>query len=209
MSRSAKKGPFVDEKLFKKVSKLNENRAKQPIKTWARACTIVPEFVGLTFMVHTGKTHAKVLLVVRKERNGLRRYVHLATGNYNASTARIYEDFGLFTARDDIGNDVSELFNVLTGFASPAGYRKLIVAPRGMRERFLGMIRRELEQVRRTRGLHRDRRQRAPWLARRPSASRRSSARSSRPCRSPACGPCRRGRPNPARPGPCIGRRRS
>src|ERR1700757_118073 len=62
MSRSAKKGPFVDEKLYKKVAKLNENRAKSPIKTWARACTIVPEFVGHTFMVHNGKLHVKVFV---------------------------------------------------------------------------------------------------------------------------------------------------
>ena len=62
MSRSAKKGPYVDEKLFRKVSKLNENRAKQPIKTWARACTIIPEFVGHTFMVHNGKVHLKVFV---------------------------------------------------------------------------------------------------------------------------------------------------
>src|SRR3954469_21375476 len=60
MSRSAKKGPFVDEKLYKKVQKLNENRAKQPIKTWARACTIIPEFVGHTFEVHNGNKFLKV-----------------------------------------------------------------------------------------------------------------------------------------------------
>src|SRR3954471_20927404 len=62
MSRSAKKGPYVDEKLFKKVSKLNENRAKQPIKTWARACTITPEFVGHTFEVHNGNKFLKVFV---------------------------------------------------------------------------------------------------------------------------------------------------
>ena len=62
MSRSAKKGPFVDEKLYKKVSKLNENRAKQPIKTWARACTIIPEFVGHTFEVHNGNKFLKVFV---------------------------------------------------------------------------------------------------------------------------------------------------
>src|SRR5256714_8504319 len=62
MSRSAKKGPFVAEKLFKKVSKLNENRAKQPIKTWARACTIIPEFVGHTFEVHNGNKVLKVFV---------------------------------------------------------------------------------------------------------------------------------------------------
>ena len=62
MSRSAKKGPFVHEKLFRKVSKLNENRAKQPIKTWARACTIMPEFVGHTFEVHTGNKFQRVFI---------------------------------------------------------------------------------------------------------------------------------------------------
>jgi small subunit ribosomal protein S19 len=62
MSRSAKKGPYVDEKLFRKVSKLNENRAKQAIKTWARACTIIPEFVGHTFEVHNGNKFLKVFV---------------------------------------------------------------------------------------------------------------------------------------------------
>src|SRR5947207_2082821 len=62
MSRSAKKGPYVDEKLYKKVSKLNENRAKQPIKTWARACTIIPEFVGHTFEVHNGNKFLRVFV---------------------------------------------------------------------------------------------------------------------------------------------------
>jgi small subunit ribosomal protein S19 len=62
MSRSAKKGPYVDEKLFRKVSKLNENRAKQPIKTWARACTIIPEFVGHTFEVHNGNKFLRVFV---------------------------------------------------------------------------------------------------------------------------------------------------
>jgi len=62
MSRSAKKGPFVNEKLYRKVAKLNENRAKQPMKTWARACTIIPEFVGHTFEVHTGNKFQRVFI---------------------------------------------------------------------------------------------------------------------------------------------------
>jgi small subunit ribosomal protein S19 len=62
MSRSLKKGPYVDQKLFLKVERLNEDGAKQPLKTWARACTIVPEFVGHTFMVHNGKIHVKVFV---------------------------------------------------------------------------------------------------------------------------------------------------
>jgi small subunit ribosomal protein S19 len=62
MSRSEKKGPFVDEKLYRKVQRLEENGKKEPLKTWARACTIVPEFVGHTFMIHNGKQHVKVLV---------------------------------------------------------------------------------------------------------------------------------------------------
>ena len=62
MSRSQKKGPFVDEKLFRKVEKLEEAGKKEPIKTWARACTVVPEFIGHTFMVHNGRHHIKVLI---------------------------------------------------------------------------------------------------------------------------------------------------
>ena len=73
------------------------------------------------------KTHAKVLLVVRKERNGLRRYVHLATGNYNQQTARLYTDVSLFTAREDIAEDATSLFNLLTGYSAPARWNRLIV----------------------------------------------------------------------------------
>jgi polyphosphate kinase len=85
------------------------------------------------------------MLVVRREGEGLRRYVHLATGNYNASTAKIYEDVGFFTARDDIASDVSELFNVLTGYSQQDSYRKLWVAPTHMRDHFLEAIKREIE----------------------------------------------------------------
>jgi polyphosphate kinase len=96
------------------------------------------------------KTHCKATLVVRRERDRLRRYVHLATGNYNATTARIYEDFGLFTARDDIGNDVSELFNVLTGFAHQDRYRKIWVAPNGLRQDVIEAIKAEVMAHRRS-----------------------------------------------------------
>jgi polyphosphate kinase len=85
-----------------------------------------------------------VLLVVRREGDTMRRYVHIGTGNYNPKTARLYTDFGLLSDNPELGADLTDLFNVLTGFASPAGYRKLIVAPRGMRERFIEMIRREI-----------------------------------------------------------------
>ena len=75
------------------------------------------------------KTHTKALLVVRREGGGLRHYVHIGTGNYNAKTARLYEDFGLFTCDPDLAADVAELFNALTGAARSPGYRKAIVAP--------------------------------------------------------------------------------
>jgi polyphosphate kinase len=101
--------------------------------------------VHVSYGVAGLKTHAKVALVVRREGDTMRRYVHIGTGNYNPKTARIYSDFGILSANAELGADLTDLFNVLTGFASPSGYRRLIVAPRGMRERFLGMIRRELD----------------------------------------------------------------
>jgi polyphosphate kinase len=92
------------------------------------------------------KTHAKVALVVRKEHDGIRLYVHLGTGNYNASTARIYTDTGILTCRPDIGSDVVELFNFLTGYSRQSHYRKLMVAPVTLRDRFLRLIEREIDQ---------------------------------------------------------------
>jgi polyphosphate kinase len=98
------------------------------------------------------KTHCKLTLVVRREQDGLRRYVHLATGNYNATTARIYEDIGLLTANEEIASDVTELFNVMTGYSKQENYRKLWVAPFQLRERFISMIAREVEFHRRMGG---------------------------------------------------------
>jgi polyphosphate kinase len=104
--------------------------------------------VHVSYGVPGLKTHAKVCLVVRREGDTIRRYVHVGTGNYNPKTARLYTDFGLFTVNPELGADLTDLFNVLTGFAQPAGYRRLIVAPRFMREAFLQMIRREIGHVR-------------------------------------------------------------
>ncbi|HDK45700.1 MAG TPA: polyphosphate kinase 1, partial [Actinobacteria bacterium] len=113
---------------------------------WARALEkagvhVVYGLVGL-------KTHAKMTMVVRRESTGLRRYVHLGTGNYNLVTARVYSDFGLFTIDEDIAEDVSELFNVLTGYAHQTKYRKLLVAPTAMRTELLERIEREAERHR-------------------------------------------------------------
>ncbi len=104
--------------------------------------------VHVSYGVAGLKTHGKVMLVVRREGDAMRRYLHMGTGNYHPGTARVYTDFGLFTCDPELGADLTDLFNVLTGFAAPTQYRKLIVAPRGMRERFIAMIRREAEHAR-------------------------------------------------------------
>jgi len=88
------------------------------------------------------KIHAKATLVVRREATGLRRYVHIGTGNYHSTTARSYEDFGLFTADPEIAEDVANLFNYVTGFGRPEEFRKLLVAPFNLRERMIEEIRR-------------------------------------------------------------------
>jgi polyphosphate kinase len=94
------------------------------------------------------KTHAKCLLIVRREKGKLRRYVQLGTGNYNPTTARLYTDFSLFTAKPDICEDVSSLFNLLTGYSAPPKWNKLIVAPLGLHEAVLGLISREADHAR-------------------------------------------------------------
>jgi len=93
------------------------------------------------------KTHAKMTLVVRKEFDGVKRYVHMATGNYNAITAKLYTDLGLFTCDEDICADVSDIFNYLTGYSKQKDYRKLIVAPVNMRNQMIEKIIREIENV--------------------------------------------------------------
>ena len=110
---------------------------------WARVleragCHVVYGMVGL-------KTHCKLSLVVRQEGNELRRYVHAGTGNYNPATAKLYEDIGLLTSDEAVGEDVSDLFNFLTGYSRQTTYRSLIVAPYAMRERIVAMIEREAQ----------------------------------------------------------------
>jgi len=94
------------------------------------------------------KTHAKVALVVRREPGGLRCYAHIGTGNYNSGTARVYTDFGMFTAKPEFTDDVVELFHYLTGRSLKRDYRRLIVAPVNMKKRFIEMIEREAENAR-------------------------------------------------------------
>jgi polyphosphate kinase len=90
------------------------------------------------------KTHTKVILVVRREANQIRRYVHIGTGNYNAKTSRLYTDVGLFTVRPEIGADLTDLFNYLTGYSRQSAYRKLLVSPVNAREQFIGLIKQEM-----------------------------------------------------------------
>jgi polyphosphate kinase len=92
------------------------------------------------------KTHAKTVLVVRREGDGVRNYTHIGTGNYHSATARLYTDFGLFTTDPDIGADVADMFNYLTGYGRPQHYRKVLVAPAYLREGIIGEIERTIEQ---------------------------------------------------------------
>ncbi len=108
---------------------------------WAKklenaGCHVIYGLVGL-------KTHSKITLVVRKEEDGIRRYLHLATGNYNDITAKIYTDIGLFTASESFGEDASEFFNMLSGYSIPSTWRKLVAAPIWMKDYFIRNIRRE------------------------------------------------------------------
>lgn len=115
--------------------------------SWARM--LEQEGVHVTYGLLGLKTHSKIALVVRKEDEHIRRYVHLATGNYNHITAQLYEDFGLFTCDDDIGADASDLFNYLTGYSTKADYCKLLVAPVNLRQQLEALIQKEMEHSRR------------------------------------------------------------
>src|SRR6202162_4468865 len=104
--------------------------------------------VHVAYGVEGLKTHAKIALVVRREGNTMRRYVHVGTGNYNRLTARVYTDLALFTARTEFGHDASELFNFLTGFSKKTKYRRLAVAPFALHDRVVALIDREAEKAR-------------------------------------------------------------
>jgi polyphosphate kinase len=110
---------------------------------WARK--LEQEGVHVVYGLLGLKTHSKITLVVRKEGDQIRRYVHLGTGNYNHITARLYEDLGLFTCDEEIGEDATDLFNYLTGYSSKSEYRKLLVAPINLRDRIEALIDREIE----------------------------------------------------------------
>jgi polyphosphate kinase len=114
--------------------------------TWAR--TLEDYGVHVAYGLPGLKTHAKTTLVVRREADGIKRYAHIGSGNYNSKTARVYTDIGLLTSSPSIGADLTDLFNALTGFSRQRLYRKLLVAPPNMRFRFLEMIGREAANAR-------------------------------------------------------------
>ena len=112
---------------------------------WARrleeaGCHVIYGLVGL-------KTHSKIILIVRKEEDGIKRYVHLGTGNYNDKTAKLYTDIGLMTANDEFGTDASAFFNVLSGYSEPPVWNKLVMAPLGLRQKFYDLIDREIKNA--------------------------------------------------------------
>ncbi|CAN5140070.1 polyphosphate kinase 1 [soil metagenome] len=151
--RTGKDSPIVDSlmhasRLGKQVTALVELKARFDEENnieWARR--LENEGVHVVYGIRSLKTHSKVLLVVRREKEKLVRYVHLATGNYNPVTARIYTDLGILTANEELGEDASSLFNFLTGYSQQNKYRRMLVAPLNLRERLIAMIRREKKNM--------------------------------------------------------------
>ncbi|MBU9729172.1 RNA degradosome polyphosphate kinase [Diplocloster modestus] len=132
----------------KQVSVLVELKARFDEENnivWAKmlekaGCHVIYGLVGL-------KTHSKITLVVRREEDGIRRYVHLGTGNYNDATAKLYTDMGLLTCSEAIGEDATAVFNMLSGYSEPLSWHKLALAPIWLRDRFISLIRRETQQA--------------------------------------------------------------
>ena len=118
-----------------------ENNINWAKKLEKAGCHVIYGLVGL-------KTHCKITLVVRREEDGIRRYVHLGTGNYNDSTARLYTDCGLMTCNPRIGQDATAVFNMLSGYSEPPTWNKLSLAPLWLRGKFIKMIRRETAHAR-------------------------------------------------------------
>lgn len=147
--RAGKDSPIVSSLMRasrngKQVTALVELKARFDEENnieWARR--LENEGVHVVYGISTLKTHSKVLLVIRRERDRLVRYVHLATGNYNPVTARLYTDIGILTADEEIGEDATSMFNFLTGYSQQDKYNRLVVAPLNLRERLIELIRRE------------------------------------------------------------------
>ena len=114
-----------------------ENNIVWAQKLEKAGCHVIYGLVGL-------KTHCKIALVVRREEDAITRYVHLGTGNYNDSTAKLYTDCGIFTCNENYGEDATAVFNMLSGYSEPARWNKLVVAPIWLRDRFIALIDREI-----------------------------------------------------------------
>jgi polyphosphate kinase len=136
LEKAAEKGKRVTALIELKARFDEENNIEGARRLAHAGASVLYGVAGL-------KTHAKVCLVVRREPEGIRRYIHLSTGNYNSRTARLYSDIGYFTSDEDIANDVSAFFNMITGYSQPLPWAKIEVAPYGLRRRLLRMIRRE------------------------------------------------------------------
>jgi len=149
--RIGNKPPAVDALLEaaengKQVAVLVELKARFDEESnieWARK--LEKEGVHVVYGLLGLKTHSKIAMVIRKEGDGIRRYLHMATGNYNAITAQTYEDIGMFTCDEDMGADATDLFNYLTGYSSKKEYLKLLVAPINLRNRMEALITREID----------------------------------------------------------------
>lgn len=139
LALAAEKGKQVTVLVELKARFDEENNIHWAKQLEKSGCQVIYGLVGL-------KTHCKITLVVRKEGESIRRYVHLSTGNYNNITATLYTDLGLFTSNPDFGVDASALFNDLSGYSEPPEWRKLEAAPKGLRNKFREMIKREMEK---------------------------------------------------------------
>lgn len=138
LSEAAEAGKQVTVLVELKARFDEENNIQWARKLEESGCHVIYGLVGL-------KTHSKVTLIVRREDEGIRRYVHLGTGNYNDITAKIYTDLGLLTCNEKIGADVSAVFNTLSGYSDPPKLYKITMAPTGLRAKFLNLIEREIE----------------------------------------------------------------
>lgn len=140
LAQAAENGKQVTVLVELKARFDEENNINWARKLEKAGCHVIYGLVGL-------KTHCKIALVVRREADGIRRYVHLGTGNYNDSTAKLYTDTGMFTCRNAVGEDATAVFNMLSGYSEPANWNQLIVAPIWMKKRFLEMITRETQNA--------------------------------------------------------------
>lgn len=140
LAQAAENGKQVSVLVELKARFDEENNIVWAKKLEKAGCHVIYGLVGL-------KTHSKIALVVRREEDGIRRYVHLGTGNYNDSTAKLYTDLGIFTCSEAIGEDATAVFNMLSGYSEPLSWNKLVVAPIWLRKRFLKLIKREMKHA--------------------------------------------------------------